>query len=90
MSITEDDIKFAAVWTADKTGRKVHQITVAYRRDQEDDGIDWTVSIRYPQARGRGSWTSLDGYGETPADAAKMAVETYRRAEADGLVKVEG
>jgi hypothetical protein len=45
------------------------------------------VQITYRQARSRkGYHSSLDGYGETPAEAAKEAIDAYRRAVEFGLV----
>jgi hypothetical protein len=84
--ITEADITQASIETAAQTGAKVSNVSVTYRKDAEGS-YDWTVTIAYRQAASRkGYFSSLDGYGETPVEAAKDAVATYQHAVDRGLV----
>lgn len=87
--ITINDIMQASVYVATETGSSPGAVSVTYRKDMEGD-FDWTVTIVYRQAASRkGYCSTLDGYGETPSEAAKEAVATYRRAVERGLVAKE-
>jgi hypothetical protein len=84
--ITEIKIMDAIEEVFVETGVERHHVGVIFKQDPRGGG-DWTVQITYRQAHSRkGYHSSLDGYGETPAEAAKEAIDAYRRAVEFGLV----